>query len=576
MKKSLLLAVVAAMTIQAQAVDNQVFEGIELTAISPDGKYVAGETYGTVTIINLETNEKWVYETDGSDEIYYSLGQGNIMSNTGIITGATTYMGDAAYWEKGQWQFLPDDNDFLITLRGITPDGNMIVGSLGVDEVGINSELMSVPAYWTRNEDGSWNSAKLLPHPEFDFTGRVPQYITAYYVSNDGNVIAGQVKDYSGFYCEPIIYTRDEAGEWSYTMIGHDLINKDDVVFPELPEEGPVYPTLEDFMTAKEKQAYDDALQAWNDEGTWDWATYPDLEDYATEEQKAMFAAAMVQYETESQEWQAKWDAFYEVMDEVNPTVFVYNNVFLSGDGKKYLCTSIAPGEEQGGGGVLLTYQEDTFVPVMIDVATKEATFYDNEMQDGLMVSSIADDYTFLATAKMYSEPVSYIFLEGKDSPVSLIDYMAGRSQTTAEWMESNMVHDILTYEFDEDWNAIEVMKKDVLVTGPVFCTPDLKKFTSFAANLWDMEGPMSFSYVFEDTTSAVEAAAGYDFNVEVVAPSVLKLSGVKSLKVYEANGMNVFNTAANGVVNTGLAGGIYIVKAESENGETLVKKVVL
>lgn len=576
MKKSLLFAFAAVLGLQAQAVGNQVLEGIELTGISPDGKIVAGETDGNVTIINLETNEKWVYETDGTPQIFYSIGQGNFISNAGILTGSSTFMGDAAYWENGQWHFLPDDNDFLITLRGITPDGNMIVGSVGVEEIGINSGLMTVPAYWTRNEDGSWNSAKLLPHPDVDFTGRVPQYISAFYVSNDGNVIAGQVKDFSGFYNEPIVYTRGEDGEWTYTMIGHDLINKNDVVFPELPEEGPMFPSLEEFMTAAEMQAYEDAVQAWNEEGTWDYSTYPDMENYASDEAKALYNAAMAQFEIDQAEFEAKQEAFYATMAEVNPTVFVYNNVFLSSDGKKYLGTSIAPGEEQGGGGVLLSYDVDTFVPVMIDVETKEATFYDNDKEDGLMVSSIADDYTFFATAKMYSEPVSYVFEQAKNEPVSIIDYMSSKSQSTAEWMEEFMVHDILTYVLDEDYNYTEVLKKDVFVSGPVFCTPDLKKFVSFADNLWDANGPGSYSYVFEDATSGVTAATAVDFNVEIVAPSVLKLTGVKNLKVYEVNGMNVFDTTDNGVVDTGLAAGIYIVKAESNNGETLVKKVVM
>ncbi|MGM9859621.1 MAG: hypothetical protein ACI31C_02575, partial [Muribaculaceae bacterium] len=221
MKKSLLvIAMMAAgVAAQAQFVEPLAMPGYSWQGISPDGKYVVSELNGTLSIINLETYEEFLYEEDWSTGASYSGGLGNYLSATGIILGSTTSDGNACYWKDGEWFELYSEGTTDCNLaNGITPDGSRICGSVSQAPFSVDAKvIMQVPCYWDATEDG-YGEYHVLPHPETDFSGRIPQYITALYISEDGKTIAGQVRDYTGFCVYPILYTQNADGEWSYSL----------------------------------------------------------------------------------------------------------------------------------------------------------------------------------------------------------------------------------------------------------------------------------------------------------------------------------------------------------------------
>ena len=144
-----------------------------------------------------------------------------------MLVGSTTPVGTAAYVKGGEWHLLPVPYPEHTNLaHGITPDGKVICGVVGNDDVSLDAtNIMSLPAVWYLQDDGTYGEPVVLPHPEKDFTGRVPQYVSAISISDDGKTVVGQVRDYRGSMEEPIVYTCNDKGEWSYTLICPELIN---------------------------------------------------------------------------------------------------------------------------------------------------------------------------------------------------------------------------------------------------------------------------------------------------------------------------------------------------------------
>ena len=223
MKKILLLSAVAALgTAGANALEPQVFENVTINMLSPDGNMGVSSMYGTVTIFDFANNKTYEYGSgeggvfsdgfgDDTSSITYNVGNGNCISSTGIVVGG---LGDdvAAYWENGEWKMLPTgDVTGVYSAHGVSADGGVICGIVPSRTTG---ETTTLPAVWTRKADGTYNDYVILPHPEKDFTGRDPQYITAVAISADGKTVAGQVLDYRGGMPQPIIYRLNDKNEW--------------------------------------------------------------------------------------------------------------------------------------------------------------------------------------------------------------------------------------------------------------------------------------------------------------------------------------------------------------------------
>lgn len=566
MKRFFTLATIAVLSVSSMFAQAPVVSsGDYFTGVSPDGKYALSTIYEYVAIHDLAAGKKYEYP-----EGYY-FGNGNAVSNTGIAVGAT--MDDTAcYWKDGEWKIIESAVGHMMSKAdGITPDGKRIVGAASPESfTGGYDGLMLTPCYWDVDADGNVGNLNPLPCPTVDFAGRTPQYITAIRVSDDGKTIAGQIMDYSGNVCQPIVYRQDGDGNWTYTLVNNDAYHPEGIVLPEDPGEYDL--TEKDFMTEEEWNAYQAAMDAWEEAGTWDFETYPNIRDYMTEEEAAA-------YDKSYNDWDAKWmafsDAFYALVEMVPSLTF--NNVILSSDGKTYVSTS------QSGN----FFSGYSYVPNVFNLTDGTCKAYSDA---NLIVTSIADDGTIFAQKSATFEfPVSeaYILPAGATEFVTLYDYFTTANPSLAAWMKENMSHEIEMYEYDEDWNET-VYTVDVMATGVAFTNADMSVVVLGVENTWfdwvngDPETYVeAYGYVLypkADLTAIATPSVASKVSAKGLANGSIQFNGeVASATVYSISGSVVCNVKnPEATVSTALPTGIYVVKMVAADGTVTTAKIGL
>lgn len=556
----------------AFAMQPEIIEGVEMRAISPNAVWAAGALGdGVVYITNLATGKYWVHASSGLS--HYAVGAGTSVSNIGVVVGSTM-TDQAGYWENGKWYDLNTINpEFISNAVSITPDGNVICGGVGADKFSIEAEnTMLLPAVWYRQEDGTYGDPVLLPHPTYDLTGRIPQYITARCISDDGKTVTGQIRDYTGFMMEPIVYQQDENGEWSYTLLGRELLNPDNVQFPEWPGELPdevMMPSQEQFMTPEELDAFLAAFAEWN---YGDYDQMPTYEEFMTPEEIAAYQEAYREYIEIAVPWQKKFDDFMDAYMYYAGTgaAFVFNNGRVSPDGKYYVSNAdIVDGLRSG----LRTVVFDT----------TDGSYQILESNLGALVNYVSADYTILAFTGLLGDDAgtvkTYVYPQMQTPPVLLEDYIADIDPDLAAWMEDNMYHEVITGlgTGDNRFNTV-----DMLCTGLAVATPDLSVFlsTNSTYSWYDYVGTeeyLSFLLPVNGGYNKVECIESVnDFSLSVLPGGVISLKGeFKNVDIFDLTGCRVYSASnASGNLSTGLNSGIYVVRAVNADGETLTRKV--
>lgn len=556
------------MALSASAVGPKVLDNLQVLAISPDGKTIVSSWEEVLTIYNVETDESVEFQAD----VYpgYTVGStGQAFSNDGIMVGSTPE--GAAYYKNGEWTVLSCPNPELGNFaNSITPDGSMIVGTVGMSGISVEDTRipMQVPAIWERKPDGTYGDAVVLPYPAKDFSGRVPQYVTALVVSADGKKVAGQVQDYSGWMNSAITYEKGADGEWTYNTAFDVMCNPNHLTFPEYPGDAPESPQLIDFMTEEEKAAYNAAVEEWYALGTYDYETYPNENDYISAEGKAAYEAAMAEWQVVFNEWSVKYNAFDEVFAQCvkdgRPTVF--NNLFLSDDGKTLF--SVCEITVEDPNSYFGTSQKYTPVKMTIEDAA-----YDVYPVNNISISSVAADNTLFGfTTTEETVRQAMVYLPNQKEPLTLIEYYEAYVPGTADWIKENMTHDLPSFDME---TGEETTIPDYPCTGTPFVTPDCSVLATGVANMWDYSGADIFTYILPSASAAVKNVADdNNFKVSALKGGRILVAGEAcDVAVYDMSGRMVFRAAsASGVVNTGLVGGPYIVKAVSA-GDTKVLK---
>lgn len=580
MKKLLLGASVAMLCASsAVAVEPGVYPGLAFNAVSPDGSMAVSFSYEVITILDLVTGQEYAYEE------LYAPGNGNYISDNGIVVGSKLSFESACYFQGGEWYDLPGVNDHVWSYaNGVTPDGSRIVGEVtpdGLVDIDVDATML-VPCYWDLQSDGTYSEPRPLPYPTLDLTDRAPQYITAVRISEDGKTIAGQIQDFSGFICQPILYTLGEDGEWTYTLLLDDMFHPEGFNLPEYPGDAPSTDP-QDYMTEEEYAAYQLALQEWEntclETGEWDYETYPNSLDYLSEEGREALAKAAEEYEI----WDVKWTAFSMAFEELQDLVpiFEYNNLFLSSDGKMYATTDVREGMNWE------TWEfESTITPYVLDIADLENVTYKTYPNDALQVriSSLADDGTLLGQANNDDYITqAYILPAGSTAFEPLYSYVASKNATLGDWMKENMEHTYMAIDL-ETWDFVE---KTDMFTGTPFTNPSMSLFAFAVENGWydwdsvDMEDAepyfATYGYLFDSTSLGVAPVrpAG-TIGVKALPGAVLAFSGdVAYVKVYNISGACVLSVnAPDSTLSTGLPHGVYVVKAVAADGSASIAKV--
>lgn len=559
MKRTLLFlaAGAAAAALSAEGYESPcIFNETTAQKISPNGRYFLSQPLGGLEIFDLEAGTSYQYVDEPIDDpdASYNIGHGNPISDTGIVVGTTNIYYQPAYWQSGEWHLLDQGTSFGVFYpNGITPDGKRICGNGNIYKEGYSSEIMQLPLYWDATDDG-FGEYKELPCPTTDFTGRAPQHINALSISDDGKVIYGQIIDFTGMYPEPICYTQAEDGTWSYSLPLYDLFRPADVIFPEYPEDFDMpQPFLEDYMTQEEIDAYNAVLDAWYDNGynnnIWDYANYPNIEDYASPEAIAAYNAASEIYNEAAMEFNEKLEAFNRCLQRVmaKAPLLTRNLGMITPDGKDAIFVVIYT-KENDDPMAWLPYIE-TDQPCRLTLANGEMKIYDEV--ENVTVWSVQADGGFTAgnMSSLYDEKPMNGYVERDGKLVPLFDYIQTANPDIAGWMEENMIHDVISYELDENYELIENVE-EMMVTGVPLGSRDLSTIVTWTLNVWDeMSEYYYFAYYFKlGNSNSVECLKDKNLNAD-------------SYEVYNMKGVKVMATGNLEELNS-LEKGIYVVKS--------------
>lgn len=558
-------------------------DNAQFTCIAPNGSLAGSDLMGQLMMVNPQ-NGKVLYhypETE-DDQAYYNLGNGNAISNTGVVL-ACRNDADVCWWKDGEFHSLTPLKEGNVTngANGITPDGLTICGYCGVTAMSTEDTLtpMSVPVIWKLKSDGTYGDPIQLPYPERDFSGRIPQYVLATCISDDGRTIAGQIQDYSGAMPQPIIWRLSDSNTWKYETLGDDLLNPDHIEFPEYPDIEPKRPNAENFMSPEGIADYNEAYSAWAASGY--TGEMPNQTDYMTDEELAAYNAAMDEYNAAMEIYSPKFNAFMEVwysfLDSGKGTFFVFNSTSLTPDGKQLM---------QMEQKEILTDDPNAWMPFVTKYGPAVFNLENGKYKaygigqncepsqivaDGSIIGSVTNEDLGTIRAAIY-KPADW------NSDVTpefgwLDEYVKTKNTEIYNWMKLNMFADFEV----EDWEGNVTNYKNVWFTGFPMATPDMNTIVSTQQNTFDMESEaMTFGFCmpFQETSGIRNVAGESCMTVKAQRGGLVELQSVKEVKIYDAEGRLVYDAKdINGSVNTGLQG-ICIVRATGTDGEVKTLKV--
>lgn len=576
MNKFLLLGVACSLSpaMLAQTYENPVvdfeygtvFGGPFVSQISPNGKWLAGGssplaqgTNNMLSVIDVENKTIYIEQGDGN-----MLSSGNCVADNGVVAADLDYMGGIpGYFKDGNWYELPTfrHNGFV---RGITADGSVIVGMEATEHLQGGDGIAYLPVMWhvtdAQSPDALYSQPEVLPHPETDFTGRPPQLISTLAISADGNTILGDIWDYFGDVAQPIVWTKDAEGNWTYRTYFSEWLNPDNVAFPEWPGVAPENPDYMKYMSEEAAADYNDALNDWMMSG-YDPNLYPDPLDYMTDEQKEEYLAAYDKYQAEIPGWLEKYDAFtmfyWKVRGHENFRSVLRNGCQMNPQGTYF----VADWAHKG------TYKEGTY---KVDMATAEC----ESINLGFALRQILEDGTMIGyvPGAMFSNSpeVGYIMPAGEEA-MTVYDYFKKNNPEIAEWMDENMVHTYVDGLTDEVFS-------DMFVGVPC-ATNDLKTIATGVYDSWTPVGSddyfVAYSYLFNNGTNVgVNEILGNATPMAIANGEITLGAEVASLEIFDLSGKRVFSVEnPSSTVSPGLGDGIYVVRATSRNGVKTVLK---
>jgi len=573
MKKLLLSLAVAVSAVTLSAQELWMAPDIIFSKVSEDGNLLLmSDGEGTLYLYHKDIKEFEIFEAEmdleGNYSPWYTEGFGNIFAEDGTMVGNYD---DAspAYMKDGEWYLLPiDESDAEIgkinAADGITPDGSRICGGIAISSFGIDAnEPMEVPVLWQKNAAGEYDHYIVLPHPEKDFAGRTPQYITARSISDDGKTIVGQITEWSGNYILPIVYREDAAGEWSYEVLGASMVYDENATFPQYPTYEPKQPKAEDYLDETSYAAYYNAYQAYQDSvdayysGTInEWPSYyPKAKDFLTGEAAETFANLLNTYQEEYAAYSDSCDVFDEIFYDpsvVYGTSFEFNNVYLSRDGK-YLASTFKQVDPDGD--PFSWFPSYLRQGCRFNLTNAEAAVELTDLNDCLVTSIMNDGSLLVATPADEYTRNTYVVAPNQTAGVALDAYILEKDPEVGEYMKEIMTFTGAAY--DEDWNLVPGEER--VWTGTAISNGVGNVFVGWMYNQFideDLEwSALSFIAVLNENTTKLGSLQ----------------SRVSSAVVTDLSG-RVVNTTGS---LKELGKGVYMVTTTNAAGETKTMKVI-
>lgn len=563
MKRFLLFASFTALGVAAMNADMvKELPNCAFTQMSPNGRWLVSDYQGSLRIYDREANVNFDFVTDDADGSYYTTGLGNAVSNNGIVIMSTKYDNDARYWENGELHELDTTGSTgaINFANAITPDGSRICGRIAAHDLSTDGDfLMGVPVYWDRLADGTYSECKKLPYPTVDFSYRVPQYVTAVSISEDGKTIVGQVRDCSGFVHQPIVYNQTEDGEWTYKLLFNSTFQPEGYQWPEYPGYGPECPQKSDFMSEEQRALYDEDLAAYY--ATWE-GDCPVEENYMTEEEIAAYNAAEAEWTVAFMAWQEKSDAFYAVWNEVVASLpsFVFNSAFVTPNGEKYVANREIPGDD-------MEFSAPTYEPWVIDIA-KDEVIAKYEGGD-YSICQVPNNDTVMAWSGMGTYPCTgYVLANGKATPMH--EYISAQGPALKTWVDETLTRKVEQYNYET--GTVDLV--DMIYTGLSLASADMSVVAFSSASDWDYDY-LTWAYIvdFNAANGVKTTMTDAQHLLQLGANGTVALAaGVTSATFYTAAGVAVLTLDAT--ASSTLPAGIYMVRATLSDGTVTTSKV--
>ncbi|MDE5794455.1 MAG: hypothetical protein K2I08_07025 [Muribaculaceae bacterium] len=535
MKKLFLLLGLTAISLSGYATlsDPLVIENASIKSISPNGKYAVSQGSSGLRILDLKPTDNNSQFNESDYEEYY-CGDGNCVSDNGVVVASSPDNPAAQYWKDGEWHNLQLPSHALTSnhAQGISADGSRICGTIRVAGMGGDDDvLMVVPCVWNAEGNG-YGKPVMLPHPDLDYANRIPQYITAIDLSADGKVIVGQIRDAQGLINYPIIYKENESGEWSYEIPYEYLINPDNLEIVPFPGEGPVMPQYESFMTPEEIDAYNEAYNEYKLSDA--QIPCPEYWDFMTLEEIIAFNEAADIYNEKATVYNEKYEAWVDFIMgiAISSPDYAYNQVRISPDGKTYGCTVEVTGERDP----LTGYPTIENSVWLFDLTSDKVSKYN---KDGdLNIHYIANNGIGIGTTSAGTPSNSYILKD--DETIDIVTWMNSQVPEYASWINQNMVFPYNKQVYDEKTGNYDFVYTEEVLTGRATATPDLSVVSLSVQNIWD----------------GMDDGIAYIFDIKAAGAVNTALPSSEETSIYDLSGRKLKNATAPG---------IYIINGEKK-----------
>lgn len=552
MKKFFTLAAIVSMVMPLNAATEETIflDGFYAHKFSRNYAYLASQAGGT-QIYEMATGEITNY-TD------CELGEGNSVADNGWAVGTRSGYGVLMRNGRASVPMCLRDS-WMSSIEGITPDGSRITGFVSNPNVSSNPdytegpEASLVPFYCDVDEEGNVGDLHILPYPERDFLGYVPQYIRGQYISEDGKTIIAQMTDNYGRMSDPVMFTEQADGSWERSLPTYFLFNPEHVVLPENPYENePEAPDPRDFMSESSYEDYYNALVDWYDDPNSTEEDAPDPRDWMTRSE-------MERYDQMVQEFLDYWEnheqlawefeqAYVKIL-QTSP-MFTFNGLAMSADFKTLAAhDSHAELDGNAKGSIYI-----------FDLDEKEE-YRRIGLPDSFTPHQILDDGTIIGVTGLLDGLRSFILLPGQDSFIPMETYFDAVAPVFASWMHQVIPNGCGMVSANDDLTLFAGGLSDENYSFGE--ESDVYYYTSYILKLNEEDG--------------VEVVKGMDNSaIRVLGGGQLAINGdVRNLAVYDLSGRKLFSLPqAQGAVETGLSTGLYIVKGVGADGNEIVLKV--
>lgn len=526
-------------------------EDARLNNVSANGEW-AFTTHQNAGVVLYDIANKNLTRFEGAD--YYA----DAISNDGVLAG--TFKKIPAVYKDGEWIELPIPAGVVSTTgssaRGISANGKIVCGHVGTAQ-------RRKPTIWTLQDDGSY-LPEILPCPEKDPSGRTLQAVDALSCSAEGDVICGRLIDYSGLINMPMYWKKNNQNVWESVLLGKDLIFKEGVEIPVLPE----YPNEPNPMSyfiaadsATYKQAVDDYKAtpigedpAWNPER---YITHPDS--------IAAYDKAVEEYTTLNEAVDAEVQAFYKLLTGKS---FDAYSLRISGNGQ-YITSACTYKFRNSNHEVI-----SIFSPMYIDLNTGKMEVLD-DVPNGLPNGMTDEGDFFYATPYSGSTRSAFVLPAGSKTPVEFTQWVKQKSKGVLDIKPELQ----FTFTYIDPVTEEPVTAEDSLMTGDVHPSANGKIIIGSLIPPGDKE---YFTYIVDlNSTQSVKDIPGDKDNIVVYpnpATDVLYIKGnAEKISVADLAGRTVYQSSSvpGSIPVSSFGKGTYLVEVTT-NGKTTTHKVIV